>query len=345
MNGSVSPWQRLKNVDPRIWDGLLTCGILAFAQLDLWRGREPGATTDRPDSSSPLPSCSRRAFRCTGVGGDRSPPPRMVSSAGIAYGVLQHPSTELDASPRGGRVLRSSVRSEIGRSDAGRPRSDSRRRRVAIRPDGQLGGVGGRAFFTVGVPVRLRAGRVESTSTARPRSRGGRARRGDVRTRADRTRAARRRRAPHERDGGAGGWRALGAPARSRRGRASAPPDRGVRTARPGGDAAAARPRGRARRRPSRRSRGSRARMSSSTDARHRPRGGARHRGRRATAAAGRRPVRLPHRPGGAHERAEARRDGAHARVLLRYADDALEVEIADDGSEPVRAPTASAAA
>ena len=94
MDDRTSAWQRLKRVDPRIWDGLLTVGILAFAQLDLWRGREPSATADQPDilagalllvACVPLYWRRRRPLAAAAI----------VSSAGIAYGVLQHPSTEL----------------------------------------------------------------------------------------------------------------------------------------------------------------------------------------------------------------------------------------------------------
>ena len=110
-----------------------------------------------------------------------------------------------DPSPRGGRILRSSVRSEVGRSDAGRPRSDSRRRRVAIRPDGQLGGDGEQRVLHGRRAGRLRAGRVEPASNDPARSRAGRSRRGDVRARADRAGAPRHRRPQHERDGRPGG--------------------------------------------------------------------------------------------------------------------------------------------
>jgi signal transduction histidine kinase len=94
MDGTGTSWQRLKRADPRIWDGLLTCGIVAFAQLDLWRGREPGAPTDRPD----LLAAALLLMACVPLYWRRRRPlaaAAIVSSAGIAYGVLQHPSTEL----------------------------------------------------------------------------------------------------------------------------------------------------------------------------------------------------------------------------------------------------------
>jgi signal transduction histidine kinase len=94
MDGNPTTWQRLKRVDPRIWDAVLTIGILAFAQLDLWRGREPGATTDQPD----LLAAALLLTACVPLYWRRQRPlaaAAIVSSAGIAYGVLQHPSTEL----------------------------------------------------------------------------------------------------------------------------------------------------------------------------------------------------------------------------------------------------------
>jgi len=94
MDNRPSTWQRLKRVDPRIWDGLLTVGILAFTQLDLWRGREPAATTDQPD----LLAAALLLLACVPLYWRRRRPlaaAAIVSSAGIAYGVLQHPSTEL----------------------------------------------------------------------------------------------------------------------------------------------------------------------------------------------------------------------------------------------------------
>ena len=94
MDSRPSTWQRLRRIDPRIWDGLLTVGILAFAQLDLWRGREPGSTADRPD----LLATALLLVACVPLYWRRRRPlavAAIVSSAGIAYGVLQHPSTEL----------------------------------------------------------------------------------------------------------------------------------------------------------------------------------------------------------------------------------------------------------
>ena len=94
MESGPSTWQRLKRVDPRIWDGLLTAAILTFAQLDLWRGREPGASTDQPD----LLAAALLLVACVPLYWRRRRPlavAAIVSSAGIAYGVLQHPSTEL----------------------------------------------------------------------------------------------------------------------------------------------------------------------------------------------------------------------------------------------------------
>ena len=57
---------------------------------------------------------------------------------------------------------------------------------------------------------------------------------------------------------------------------------------------------------------------------------------------AGRRPVRLPDRPGGAHERAQARRRRARRVSSSATQPSALEIEVADDG--PARARTAAAA-
>ena len=55
--------------------------------------------------------------------------------------------------------------------------------------------------------------------------------------------------------------------------------------------------------------------------------------GRTARPPAGRRPHGLPDRAGGAHERAQARRPRARARVL-RYGSEALELEVTNDGRE-----------
>ena len=65
----------------------------------------------------------------------------------------------------------------------------------------------------------------------------------------------------------------------------------------------------------------------------------------RARPAPGRaRPVRLPHRPGGADQRPEARRP-ARARGRLRYAPRALDVEVRDDGAAPPGTATGRATA
>ena len=50
-------------------------------------------------------------------------------------------------------------------------------------------------------------------------------------------------------------------------------------------------------------------------------------------AAARRRRLRLPHRAGGADERAQARRARARAQVRVRYLPGAVELEVSDDGA------------
>ena len=159
--------------------------------------------------------------------------------------------------------------------------------------------------------------------------------RGDRRgARPDRARAARRGRPQRQRDrdpvaGGAAVDRA-----RKRRGPRAAL-DRGDRPRGADRDAPAARaaaPRGR----------GGRARAAAEPAAprpprRERARGGpagrGRDRGRAGRAAARRRPLRLPDRAGGAHQRAQARRSRPARGSLVSYGAGELELRISDDGA------------
>ncbi len=154
MDGKPSAWQQLKRVDPRIWDGVLTAGILAFAQLDLWRGREPGANTDQPD----LLAAALLLMACAPLCWRRRRPlaaAAIVSCAGIAYGVLQHPSTEL--------ILPLAVAAYSAAAFA--PRSVGQTLVVLAAlgasavsqsdPAANWVEMASSAFFTVGVPVAL----------------------------------------------------------------------------------------------------------------------------------------------------------------------------------------------
>ena len=79
-------------------------------------------------------------------------------------------------------------------------------------------------------------------------------------------------------------------------------------------------------------------------DSRGRPAGRAPRRGRAPRAAGRHRAVGLPDRPGGADQRAQARRR-RHAEVHVRYGADSLELEIVDDGTGAAHARPAAATA
>ena len=151
-------------------DGVLTAGILVFAQLDLWRGREPGTTTDRPD----LLAAALLLMACAPLYWRRRRPlaaAAIVSCCGHRLRCAPTPVDRADPSPGGVRILRGSVRSEVGRSDAGRPRGPGRLRRLAIRPGRQLGGDGERRVLHGRRVGRLRAGRVAAGIQRSTRSR------------------------------------------------------------------------------------------------------------------------------------------------------------------------------
>jgi signal transduction histidine kinase len=92
VDAKTTTWERLRRVDPRIGDGILAAAILAFAQLDLWRAREPGAAA-QPDllaAAFLLVACAALYWRRT------QPIAAAISAAAAvaAFGVSQHPATE-----------------------------------------------------------------------------------------------------------------------------------------------------------------------------------------------------------------------------------------------------------
>ena len=93
MEGKATAWQRLTRVDVRIWDGLVAAGALVNAQLDLWLARDAGAGVREPDllaaailvvATVPLYERRRRPVATAVV----------VAAAALAFGALQHPATE-----------------------------------------------------------------------------------------------------------------------------------------------------------------------------------------------------------------------------------------------------------
>ena len=92
VDAKATTWERLRRVDPRVGDGILTAAILAFAQLDLWRGREPGATA-QPD----LLAGAFLLVACAALYWRRTQPVAAAISVAVAvtvFGVSQHPATE-----------------------------------------------------------------------------------------------------------------------------------------------------------------------------------------------------------------------------------------------------------
>jgi signal transduction histidine kinase len=93
VEGKVTAWERLTRVDVRIWDGLLAAAALVNAQLDLWFARDSGAGAREPDllaaailvvATAPLYERRRRPVATAMV----------VAAAVLAFGALQHPATE-----------------------------------------------------------------------------------------------------------------------------------------------------------------------------------------------------------------------------------------------------------
>ena len=238
--------------------GSLTVGIIAFAQLDLWRGRDPGAPTDRPD----LLAAALLLMACVPLYWRRRRPlaaAAIVSSAGIAYGVLQHPSTEL--------ILPLAVAAYSAAAFASRSVGQTLVVLAAIAaavvsqsdPTANWVEMASSAFFTVGVPVAF--GRVvwnRHRTIQRDREQAAR----DAVT-FERGRIARELHDIVAHSMSVMVVQAAGArtsaPARPGRGRARAPGGRGVGPARSGGAAAALGLREVSSRRPSRHSPGSQA--------------------------------------------------------------------------------------
>ena len=93
MEGKATAWERLTRVDARIWDGLLAAAALVNAQLDLWFARDTGPGVREPDllaaailvvATLPLYERRRRPVASAVV----------VGAAAIAFAALQRPATE-----------------------------------------------------------------------------------------------------------------------------------------------------------------------------------------------------------------------------------------------------------
>jgi signal transduction histidine kinase len=93
VEGKATAWERLTRIDVRIWDGLLAAAALVNAQLDLWFARDSGPGAREPDllaaailvvATVPLYERRRRPVATAMV----------VAAAVLAFGALQHPATE-----------------------------------------------------------------------------------------------------------------------------------------------------------------------------------------------------------------------------------------------------------
>ena len=112
--GSLPPGSGSSASIPRIWDGVLTAGILAVRAAGPVARARTGSDHGPTGSPRRCSCCSWRAFRCTGVAGVRSPPPRSCRR-GHRLRCAPTPVDGADPSARGRRILRSGVRSEVGR--------------------------------------------------------------------------------------------------------------------------------------------------------------------------------------------------------------------------------------
>ena len=93
MEGKATAWERLTRIDVRIWDGLLAAAALVNAQLDLWLARDTGPGVREPDllaavflvvATVPLYERRRRPVAVATV----------VAAAVLAFGAISHPATE-----------------------------------------------------------------------------------------------------------------------------------------------------------------------------------------------------------------------------------------------------------
>ena len=94
MERKATAWERLTRIDVRIWDGLLAAAALVNAQLDLWMARgDTGQGARDPDllaaailvvATVPLYERRRRPVATATA----------VAAAAIAFGALQRPATE-----------------------------------------------------------------------------------------------------------------------------------------------------------------------------------------------------------------------------------------------------------
>jgi signal transduction histidine kinase len=93
VEGKATAWERLTRIDVRIWDGLLAAVALVNAQLDLWLARDTGPGVREPDllaaailvvATAPLYERRRRPVMVAAV----------VAAAVLAFGAISHPATE-----------------------------------------------------------------------------------------------------------------------------------------------------------------------------------------------------------------------------------------------------------
>ncbi len=151
VDAKTTAWERLRRVDPRIGDGILAAAILAFAQLDLWRGREPGAAA-QPD----LLAAAFLLVTCAALYWRRTQPVAAaisVAAAVAAFGVSQHPATE-PILPL--MVIAYSLAAYRERSFAQTMGIVAVLTAAAVSqadPDASWVGLASNAFFSVGVPV------------------------------------------------------------------------------------------------------------------------------------------------------------------------------------------------